>query len=429
MKKPVPYLRGDSYYIRRRVPTRYKPVEPHTFVHICLNTDSPAQAETKAKIVWAEMVEAWEAKLEGNQDAGAARMAAARRLAARRGYAFMPAADVATLPIEDLLQRVESVVDRRGRLDMVEADAALGLPPAPTIPVSDALDKFYEVAADRLIGKSEDQIRRHKAPRLKATNNFIAAVADKPLHEITTQDLFKFRQWWLARIKAGEVTPETANKDITYLAAMWKAVAQANTITLNYSTAGVRFVVEDDRDNTRPPFSVEWIRTKILKPGALDGLNTDARIIVLGMVNTGYRPSEGAGLPPSAVNLEGAVPFISIAPTETRKLKNANSKRTIPLTGISLDAFREKPGGFDRYADSSATLSATINKFMRENGLLETPEHTMYSLRHAFEDRMLEAGIDERIRKDLLGHTLDRERYGEGGRLSFIHGLLQRIAL
>ena len=30
-----------------------------------------------------------------------------------------------------------------------------------------------------------------------------------------------------------------------------------------------------------------------------------------------------------------------------------------------------------------------MNKFLRANGLLETPRHSMYSLRHAFEDLRL----------------------------------------
>jgi hypothetical protein len=43
---------------------------------------------------------------------------------------------------------------------------------------------------------------------------------------------------------------------------------------------------------------------------------------------------------------------------------------------------------------------------MRENGLRETPEHSVYSLRHSFEDRLLDRDVDERIRRDLMGHAL-----------------------
>ena len=66
---------------------------------------------------------------------------------------------------------------------------------------------------------------------------------------------------------------------------------------------------------------------------------------------------------------------------------------------------------------------------MRENGLFETPDHVLYSLRHSFEDRMLAAGVDERIRRDIFGHRLDRERYGAGATLEHKRDILQAIAL
>ncbi|WP_366942749.1 hypothetical protein [uncultured Paracoccus sp.] len=46
----------------------------------------------------------------------------------------------------------------------------------------------------------------------------------------------------------------------------------------------------------RPPFSSGWIQDKLLAQGALDGLNEEARAILLAMVNTGGRPSEIANL-------------------------------------------------------------------------------------------------------------------------------------
>lgn len=90
---------------------------------------------------------------------------------------------------------------------------------------------------------------------------------------------------------------------------------------------------------------------------------------------------------------------------------------------------RSCPAGFPRYSDSSASLSATVNKFLRANDLMETPKHTLYGLRHSFEDRMLAANVDERIRRDLMGHALERERYGKGASLEQLHGLLQATAL
>ena len=179
--------------------------------------------------------------------------------------------------------------------------------------------------------------------------------------------------------------------------------------------------------NTRPPFSIKWLSEVLLAPGALDGLNAEARCIMLGMVNTGYRPSEGAMLTAAQIRLDAEVPHIKIEPVG-RTLKTSHSRRVIPLTGISLEAFRQFPNGFPRYADNP-TLSDTINKFLRENGLMESERHTLYSLRHSFEDRMLAAGVDERIRRDLMGHALKRERYGSGANLKHLQELLLKIAL
>lgn len=107
MKTPMPVLRGDQYYIRRRVPARYAAIDERDFVQVSLHTDSLIIAKSKAAEVWRQMVEAWEAKLDGHHAEGATRMKAARNLAQRRGYRYMDASDVARLPIEEILTRVE----------------------------------------------------------------------------------------------------------------------------------------------------------------------------------------------------------------------------------------------------------------------------------------------------------------------------------
>jgi len=178
----------------------------------------------------------------------------------------------------------------------------------------------------------------------------------------------------------------------------------------------------------RPPFSVKWIKEKLLAPGALDGLNPEARAILLVMINTGCRPSELAALTANTIRLDHNVPHISIEP-EGRQIKSKHARRTIPLLGVSLEAIRAFPEGFPRYRTSSASLSATVNKYLRENGLMESDAHVLYSLRHSFEDRMLAAKIDERIRRDLFGHRLSRERYGDGATLEMDQDLLQPVAL
>lgn len=238
--------------------------------------------------------------------------------------------------------------------------------------------------------------------------------------------MLDFRDWWLDRIENEGLEPSSANKDLIHLGKVLKTVNKMKRLGLVLPLSDLSF--KESEAAPRPPFSETWLKEKIMAPQALAGLNKDARCILLAMINTGARPSELAALTRNQIRLEGAVPHISIEPVE-RQLKSANARRVIPLCGISLDAMRVCPDGFARYSDSAASLSATVNKYLRNNGLMETSSHTLYGLRHSFEDRMLAAGVDERIRRDLMGHALNRERYGKGGDLKHLQRLVQAVAL
>lgn len=418
--------RGSTFQLRRRVPQRYRAVEPRGVVWISLHTDSETVARSKADRAWGNLVEAWEARLAGDAEDAEARHAAAHELARIRGFRYLDVGLVARLPVDELVARVEAIGARRTAPDTVEASALLGTAPAPSLTLERALELYWGLAREKTLGKSEDQIRRWKNPRLKAVRNFVEIVGNKSIEAITRDDMLDFRQHWLERIEAGEVTPNSANKDLIHLGDVLKTVNTMKRLGLTLPLGELSF--REGETRTRPPFSPEWIRNKLLAPGALSGLNDEARGLLLGMVNTGYRPSEGAGLTAKTIRLDAAVPHIAIEP-EGRQLKSAYARRVIPLTGVSLEAFKAFPDGFARYRESSAGLSATVNKYLKSNGLLETPAHSFYSLRHAFEDRMLAAGIDDRIRRDLFGHRLDRERYGKGASLDHVARLVREIAL
>jgi len=419
--------RARTFYLRKRVPRRYQGVEPREFAVISLHTDSKPVAESKAPQVWADLIEAWEARLAGDTDDAEQRLEAARNLAAAKGYRFMRAREVAKLPLAELRDRLAAArgTAEREDLDVMAADALLGTAPTPAVKISKVLESYWTLARDRIIGKSEDQVRRWKNPRLKAFVNFEEAVDDKEIADITTEDLFEFREWWLDRIQAEGLTPNSANKDLIHLTSTLKTVARAKSIKLAFNTDGL--MLKDGEKRQRPPFSTAWIKEKLLKEGALGGLNAEARCILLGMINTGYRPSEAQCLTAAQIRLDVAVPHISIEPVG-RTLKSPYARRVIPLLGVSLEAFKQFPDGFDRYREK-ASLSATVNKYLRENKLVETDGHTLYSLRHSFEDRMLAAGIDDRIRRDLFGHRLTRERYGQGASLEQLRDLMKPLAL
>lgn len=417
--------RGSTFHLVRSVPKRYRPVESRAQVWISLATDSPDIATRKAAEAWARMLEAWEARLAGNTDDAEAQFAAARNIAAAKGFRFLPMESVVKLPIDEIVARVLAAHDAKGRPNMQDAQALLGAAKQPPITVSRALEIYWQVAADKVLRKSPDQERRWRNPKRKAIRNFVDVVGDIPISQITPEDMQTFRDWWLEKIATEDLTENSANKDLTHVATVLRTVIRAKRLGLDLPLGGWRIAEGDER--TRPPFSTEWLRDRILAPGALAGLNTQARVIVLAMVNTGCRPSEIACMTRAQILLDAPVPHVSVEPVG-RTLKSQYAKRKIPLVGVSLDAMKECPDGFPRYADKPG-LANLVNKYLAANGLKEGPGTTLYSIRHSFQDRMIAAGIDDRTRRDLFGHALTEERYGHGASLEQKREMLMRLAL
>jgi hypothetical protein len=129
---------------------------------------------------------------------------------------------------------------------------------------------------------------------------------------ITCDDILDFRQNWLDRIEAGEVTANSANKDLIHLGDVLKTVNTMKRLGLFLPLGELSF--KEGEKLTRPPFSDDWIRLRLPAQGTLHGLNCQARALLLGMINTGYRPSEGAALTADTIRLDGDVPHISIEP-------------------------------------------------------------------------------------------------------------------
>lgn len=424
-------LRNRTYHLCKDVPKRYSSVEPRRMVWQSLHTDSASEAKIKAAAA-SEMLEAgWQLLLDGDSDEAERRFVAVKRLAARRKIDYLPADQVALLSSEERLKRVEAISHFQGNPNRVEARAFLGGVPDPGVTINKALEVFWEHEADKERGKSADQVRKWRNPKIKAIKNLVAHVGDKSIAAITRADMIGFRDWWRDKMKAENLVANSANKDFIHVGHILRTANSRLGLGLDDQLdkvlSGHSF--KDDRgdERDRPPFSDKWIREVILKKGALDAMNKEARCILLAMINTGARPSEIAGLLPEHIRLADKVPHISIEPVG-RQLKNQQSKRIIPLTGISLKAFKECPKGFPSYRGKD-TFSATINKFMRDNGLMESDQHVLYSLRHAFEDRMIAAEFDDRMRRQLFGHKLDREKYGKGPTLEHMHEKLKAIAL
>jgi len=162
-------------------------------------------------------------------------------------------------------------------------------------------------------------------------------------------------------------------------------------------------------------------------------MNAEARAVLFTLIDTGARLGEITNLTADRIHLDTPAPYIEIAPRldpdNRREIKTRSSIRKIPLIGLSLAALRKFPDGFPRYRDKETVLSNTLNKFFREYNLFPAADHTIYSFRHSFEDRMKEAGIDHELRCLLMGHAIKRPRYGSGGSMEWQHKELKKIEI
>ncbi len=66
------------------------------------------------------------------------------------------------------------------------------------------------------------------------------------------------------------------------------------------------------------------------------------------------------------------------------------------------------------YLDKPDELSAILGDHLRENNLFPSEKHTLYSLRHSFQDRLTEVDAPDRVQAELMGHKFNRQKYGKG---------------
>lgn len=413
---------GTIYYFVKRVPRRFAAYDVRKFVKVCLKTDSESEALRKVAEVEDNLEQYWVALSDGSGDE--AKYDAMVKLAAARGVRYRPEKELMSRGLDEVLRRIEALEPSEAK-DPVISGAVLGVAKRPTIKLSEINEMVFELEKTKLVGKSADQVRRYKNPKLKAFKNLVGVLGDVDIASIERDDALEFRDWWQDKIVEEDLTANSANKDITNVSAALQMVIDRKRLPMDNPFKGLRF--EQGKTKARPPFSVSWI-TEMFTEARVSGPDVEARDIFLALVNTGCRPAEVAGLLPEDIRLTDNIPHIKIRANANRQIKNSASERDLPLVGISLTAMRRHPDGFPRYAGKDK-FSGVMNRYLRGNGLMETQDHTVYGLRHSFEDRLLKLKEPDRLCADLMGHATARERYGLGATLDHKLEVLTRLAL
>lgn len=431
---------GGYRYVRRvpgdaLIELRRHDVDYPEIIRRSLDTHERDAARAKRDAMEKADNEYWEIAAAGSvpaQEAYARAVARARSLKVE----YRPAGELATTAtLDDLLKRLSLV---GGPPDQSTAAAVLGVVATPKHTLDQAFDVFEkEIRKQDLGKKSQHQRRKWKELKQRGLANFKREVGDIAVEDISRENANKFYKFWLDRIapqdEEAEPThsPSAGNKDLDTMRSLCgEFYAHLGREDLTNPFRGLRF--SDDDGKTRPGFSRTWIETKILAAGALDTMNEEAVNAVLILINTGARPSEIVNLQPDAIMLDGPIPYVDIKAVvrgaERRELKNKATVRRIPLLGRSLEAMKKQLKGFPSYRDND-NLSAAVNKFFRENGLAETEKHTLYSFRHGFEARLKLAGVDEELRRYLMGHSIKRPKYGYSEDLSWSLSAIEKVAL
>ena len=441
MKSLDQYLKqrkGRWYYVRR-VPLRYAHVDKRGLIKSALKTSSREVARARRDslaeaddLYWSALASS---RAKGSNASAVSRYRAAKARAFARGFIYTPVEELSVQ--NDMTEVIDRIRALEGSLStrqaVPETDALLGTAPKASIPISEAFELYCDkISIGDQKGKSPDQRRNWRKVKARAVKNFIGLRGDKPMAEIDRHDGQAFFEWWGAKVDPKDDSKprsgNSANKDLTNLRILFRSYwSYEGEPKRDNPFDDLRFknVVYKDI----PPFSVDWLENRILAKGALDSLNEDARLIIYALIETGCRPSEIANLRKEHIILDANVPHLKIRPTANRKLKSKSASRDIPLLGVSLEAMKQRPTGFPRYRDKGSVLSQTLMKRFKANGLFQSADHRIYSIRHAFEKRMLEAEIDYGLRCILMGHHNTRPSYGDGGSLEYRRDQMAKFTL
>jgi integrase len=287
-----------------------------------------------------------------------------------------------------------------------------------------------ELALDELQGLSAAQVESWRKVKFITVDMYEEVVGKgTALLDTTRADATKFHAHFLKRIKSEGISGNTANRRFGNVRKLFRVYANHLQLDVKNPFDGLSFSDPKRLRAVVPPFEPDYLERMWLKGSPFAKLNEQARLILLAMIETGCRPSEIANLKPENIRLKAKVPHLVITYMEDRGLKTENSVRTVPLVGVSLEAMKLAPAGFPRYRDKETNLSAALMAFLKENHMFPTKKHRVYSVRHTYEKRMLEAGFDDEFRRRMLGHDTERPDYGDGGSLEWRRDRMTAIAL
>lgn len=317
---------------------------------------------------------------------------------------------------EEVVRRVlaEDIAQRQGDpmlyRAVIQPDAA---PPAYTL--ADAFDLYERVKIDESQGRGP---RNRLARVRKKTEEALGKLPKLPIANLRRQHGRKLLDQLLAsKTSTGNrLSAETIKRELNAVRAIVElALVEFDLVgtvanpfrKLEVKTNGAAPTV--DR-NARLPLPVEVIAN--VRERLSRSKRPELLLIWRLLEGTGCRPSEISGLRLEDLKIDHSTPHIHVTWHEDRRIKTKASHRLVPLAGDALEAAQEAVKLaedeillFPHYAREGGAerLSAALNKHVR--AVTDDKRHVVYSLRHNFKDKLIEAGADPRIEHRIMGHA------------------------
>jgi integrase len=425
-------LKNGHYHFYARVPARFKSLTSANFIEKTLRTDSYNEAQRLAFIMYDTMVKDFENKLSASAPSITKQdFEAAVALARTINIEIKKPEEILELDQDNLVNRVLSVKSVNPDPSNAIVDIGLLGTGLPKNTIMEVAQDMENLKASNITLKNGRQEKNWKQKYIRATEKFIAATgADKSIVDVNADDVFKYKKYLVECIDSidpnKKISIDYANKHLGYMRTMIDAFywnLDVHQYENPFHVAAIKYKPVADAktsENGKESFTPLWISENIINHnGKLDGLNDEARAILDICAETGARLSETYDISDESIFLHAPIPYIRIQ-NETKKgqereIKTAASNRDLPLVGAALHAFKKFPKGFPQYR-GTPNLSNAVNKYLKENLDLPSPEHTAGSLRHSMEIRLLRAGVSPDDRGWIMGHSQKairrREVYG-----------------
>ena len=426
--------RDGFWHFARRVPTHLVNLDPrgvikHTTGIAVADDPDGIRAAAVRDSYNSDLEATWRGMARGEQIDAAKRHDETRARARAMGFHLVPAADVANLPMNHILARLDELAKRSAERDPISRHAALGTGPAaeprPGMLLSELVAAFEDAIRSDIRDYFPNQLRRWRNAKTRAVSNLIVKIGDVAITALTRNDALEYRKYWQQRILTEDLDPDTANKDFGHLSKMLKTIDRLEQLGLEPLFTGLRF--EGGLDNQRRPYSRDFVQNTILAPGRLMKMNEDARRVLFLMAGTGLRITECVNLSQNTIRLNCDIPHVRVRPDD-RRMKTSESLRDMPLAGVALAAMQAQPTGFRRYHDKASGLSASVNAFLLDNGLRPGEGESLYSLRHTFKDSLINLEAPDSMIDALMGHAEDGEKYGNGATLALKYKWVKAVA-